>query len=141
MKRALVAAFAGVALWAAAGGCGDCDNSCGSAPIFDLAMGRMDDLWLVKDLTITSAGVVMVGAGAANTFSPSTVTIKPGESVTWSWVSGVHGVVSDTAPKAFADSPTQSSGQYTATFATAGTYPYHCAVHGTMMTGTVVVQP
>ena len=73
-------------------------------------------------------------------WTSSTVTIQHGQSVTWSWVSGVHGVVSDSSPKAFPDSPTQASGQYTATFATAGSYPYHCAVHGAMMTGTIVVQ-
>ena len=138
MMRAAIAAFAGALLLASAG-CNDSCSSCGP-PQFDLAMGRMDDLWVVRDLTITSAGVVMVGAGATNAFSPSTVTIQPGQSVTWSWVSGVHGVVSDSTPKAFPDSPTQASGQYTATFATAGTYPYHCAVHGAMMTGNIVVQ-
>ena len=137
--RALVAACA--ILVAAASGCGDdCASSSCSPPIFDLAMGRMDDLWVVRDLTITSAGVVMVGAGATNSFSPATVTIKARESVTWTWVSGVHGVVSDSTPKAFGDSPTQAAGQYTATFATAGSYGYHCAVHGMMMSGTVVVQ-
>jgi plastocyanin len=137
--RALRAIGAAALLWAASAGCNDNCPSCG-APVFDLAMGRMDDLWVVRDLTITSAGVVMVGAGAANAFAPSTVTIQHGQSVTWSWVSGVHGVVSDSMPKAFADSPTQASGQYTATFATAGSYPYHCAVHGAMMTGNIVVQ-
>jgi plastocyanin len=138
--RALVAACAGAILLAAAGCGDDCASSSCSGPVFDLAVGRMDDLWVVRDLTITSAGVVMVGAGATNSFSPATVTIQAGQSVTWSWVSGLHGVVSDSMPKAFADSPTQASGQYTAMFATAGSYPYHCAVHGVMMSGTVVVQ-
>jgi plastocyanin len=27
------------------------------------------------------------------------------------------------------------------TFPTAGTFPYFCTVHGSMMTGTIVVQP
>ena len=137
--RALHAAGVG-ALLVAAAGCGDsCDNSC-SPPVFDLAMVRVDDLWVVRDLAITSAGIVTVGAGATNSFAPSTVTIKAGQSVTWSWVSGFHSVVSDSTPKAFADSPGQASGQYSATFATAGSYPYHCGVHGAMMSGTVVVQ-
>ena len=140
--RALFAACAGAMLLAAAAaGCGgDCASSSCSGPVFDLAVAPVDDLWVVRDLTITSAGVVTVGAGATNSFSPATVTIQAGQSVTWSWVSGLHGVVSDSAPRAFADSPTQASGQYSATFATAGSYPYHCAVHGAMMSGTVVVQ-
>jgi plastocyanin len=100
----------------------------------------MPDLRVVHDLAITSAAVVTVGAGATNSFAPASVTIHPGQSVTWNWVSGFHGVVSTSAPKAFPDSPQQASGQYTASFATAGSYPYQCSVHGAMMTGTIVVQ-
>jgi len=68
------------------------------------------------------------------------VTIHAGQSVTWNWVSGFHSVISDSAPKAFADSPAQAAGQYTTMFPSAGTYPYHCGIHGAMMSGTVVVQ-
>ena len=119
-----------------------CNNSCDgcSPPIFDLAMMRVDDLWMVRDLTLTSAGVVMVGAGAHNSFAPATVTIQAGQSVTWNWVSGFHSVVSDSTPQAFADSPAQAAGQFTVMFAAAGSYPYHCGVHGAMMSGTVIVQ-
>ena len=143
MIRPAAVARAAAALALAAltvAGCNDsCANSC-SGPVFDLAMGRVSDLAVARDLAITSAGVVTVGAGAANSFTPSTVTIQAGQSVTWNWVSGFHSVVSDSMPKAFADSPGQASGQYTVMFATAGTYPYHCGIHGAMMTGTIVVQ-
>ncbi|NUP56916.1 MAG: hypothetical protein HOQ19_13875 [Gemmatimonadaceae bacterium] len=37
-------------------------------------------------------------------------------------------------------SPTQSEGNYTRAFATAGTYDYHCAIHGAAMSGKIVVQ-
>ena len=104
-------------------------------------MERVSDLAVERDLAITSAGVVTVGFGNGNAFSPATVTIHAGESVTWNWVSGFHSVVSDATPKAFADSPQQGSGQYTVTFPSAGSFPYHCGVHGMMMTGTVVVEP
>jgi len=141
MRAARAAALLASALSSMAVGCSDnCPNNSCSPPVFDLTMRRMDDLSFLGDLAITSAGVVMVGAGAANSFSPSTVTIRAGQSVTWSWVSGFHSVVSDSAPKAFADSPAQASGQFIATFATAGMYPYHCGIHGAMMTGTIVVQ-
>jgi plastocyanin len=134
LTRSLVVACA---LLAAA--CSDtCPGNTCSPPVFDLAMGRMDDLRVVGDLAITSAGVVMVGAGATNAFSPPTVTIQAGQSVTWNWVTGFHSVVSDSTPKAFADSPGQASGQFTVTFPTAGTYPYHCGIHGGMMS--IVVQ-
>lgn len=143
-RRGLVATrglVAAVALGAAALGCGDnCPAITCKAPVFDLTTGRMNDLSSQHDLAIGSAGVVEVGAGAANAFAPSTVMIQAGQSVTWNWVSGFHSVVSDSTPKAFADSPAQAAGQFTVMFATAGTYPYHCGIHGAMMSGTVLVQ-
>jgi plastocyanin len=138
----LVGASIAGAIALATPGCNDaCANNACVAPVFDLRMERVNDLAVTRDLAITSAGVVTVGFGAANAFSPQTVTIHPGESVTWNWVSGFHSVISDSSPKAFPDSPAQASGQYTATFPTAGRYDYHCGIHGAMMTGTVVVAP
>jgi plastocyanin len=129
------------ALGAGALGCSDnCPALTCKAPVFDLTMRPINDLSSQHDLAIGSAGVVEVGAGAANAFAPSTVLIDAGQSVTWNWVSGFHSVVSDSTPKAFADSPAQAAGQYTIMFATAGTYPYHCGIHGAMMSGTVIVQ-
>ena len=140
MKAAALSLLLTAAAALFAGGCTDtCSGVC-TAPVFDLTMGRMDDLGVRRDLAITTAGVVMVGAGAANAFSPSTVTIQAGQSVTWNWVTGFHSVVSDSAPKAFADSPAQASGQFVAMFPTAGTFPYHCGIHGAMMSGTIIVQ-
>ena len=34
----------------------------------------------------------------------------------------------------------QSSGTYARTFTVAGTYPYHCSIHGKAMTGVITVQ-
>ena len=119
------------------GGCGD-DNA--GPPVFDLTMIVDMAQPIVHDLAISSAGVVMVGPGNGNSFAPSTVTIHVGDSVTWNWVTGTHGVVSDDTPPSFDPSPVQSAGQYTWQFANAGTFAYHCAVHGAMMTGTIVVK-
>jgi len=141
MRRARSALFAAAALLATTGACSNnCPGTTCRPPVFDLWMPRMDDLAVTRDLAITTAGVVMVGAGATNAFTPSTLTIHAGDGVTWNWVTGFHSVISDSTPKAFADSPAQASGQFIATFATAGTYPYHCGIHGTMMTGTIVVE-
>jgi plastocyanin len=121
-------------------GCGDdCANSC-SPPVFDLSMVLPVDMGTVPDLSITTAGLVMVGPGGQNVFAPSPVTIQAGQSVTWSWVTGTHSIVSDSQPKAWVDSPTQSTGQFVVAFPTAGTYPYHCGVHGAMMSGSIIVQ-
>ena len=138
--RAALLVGAAAALLLASGACTDsCPSNC-TPPVFDLAMGRMDDLSSLQDLATNAAAIVMVGAGGGNTFTPPTVTIQAGQSVTWRWVTGSHSIVSDSTPQPFADSPIQSSGQFTASFAAAGSYPYHCGIHGTMMTGTIVVQ-
>ena len=42
-------------------------------------------------------------------------------------------------PSGLWDSGLQTSGAFARQFPTPGTFPYFCAVHGSMMTGTVVV--
>jgi plastocyanin len=37
-------------------------------------------------------------------------------------------------------SPEQMTGTFSNTFNTAGSFPYHCQVHGTSMSGTVTVR-
>jgi plastocyanin len=72
-------------------------------------------------------------------FSPASVTIRTGGTVTWTWrSSNLHTVTSNTG--AFDSGTPQSSGTFSHTFATAGSYPYHCEVHGLSMSGTVTVQ-
>jgi plastocyanin len=116
-------------------GCGD-DST--APPRFDLSMPPMLDLAALPDLAINASAVVQVGPGATNAFVPSTVTINAGETVAWRWVTGTHSIVSDAS--AFDSSPVQSSGIFATKFPTAGTFPYHCGIHGQMMTGTIVVQ-
>lgn len=90
---------------------------------------------------------VVVQAGA---FSPTSLTVSPGTTVKWNWdtCSGgdgygsgqtcvSHNVTFDTGNE---NSDTQSSGSFSRTFMSAGTYAYHCTVHGTTMSGKVVVQ-
>ena len=60
-----------------------------------------------------------------------------GAKVTWTWTgAALHSVTFDDG----ATSTTQATGSYSRTFDTAGTYGYHCKVHGTSMSGTVTVQ-
>ena len=85
-----------------------------------------------------------------NTFTPGDLKVTPGTTVTWNWntCSGgdgygtgetcvAHSVVLDDGS---GSSSTQTSGSFTHQFSAAGTYTYHCAVHGTSMSGRVVVQ-
>jgi plastocyanin len=71
-------------------------------------------------------------------FSPSTLTVKVGTTVTWKGVSGAHTVTSDDrAPMQF-DQSIAEGGVVTVTFTQAGTYEYHCSVHKSMR-GKIIV--
>jgi len=71
-------------------------------------------------------------------------TVASGATVTWTWAtpSNGHTVNWDSGPAALPanSGAPQTSGTYTATLTTAGTYHYHCAVHGSAMSGVIVVQ-
>jgi FtsP/CotA-like multicopper oxidase with cupredoxin domain len=75
------------------------------------------------------------------TFDPVTLMINAGDTVTWKWDdSDFHTVSSDTGVW---DSGVHSGGPpfatFSRTFATPGTFPYHCNVHGPSMHGTITV--
>jgi plastocyanin len=71
-------------------------------------------------------------------FSPATLTVKAGTTVTWKGASGSHTVTSDAdSPMAF-DQAISQGGTVTVTFAKAGTYKYHCSIHASMH-GTIIV--
>ena len=70
-------------------------------------------------------------------------TIPAGGTVTWRWVntgSVPHSVQSLPAPSFTSGAVQTGSGStYQQTFTTPGTYRYDCVVHGSLMTGVVVV--
>jgi len=72
-----------------------------------------------------------------NLFTPSALTVTVGTTVTWTWASGAvsHNVTFDDG----VHSGTQSTGTFSRTFTTAGTYQYHCTIHGAAMSGTITV--
>ncbi len=73
-----------------------------------------------------------------NSYSPAGLSVTPGTTVTWQWAPAAveHNVTFDDGPQ----SPTQSSGTFPRTFASAGSFPYHCTIHGaTVMSGTITV--
>lgn len=73
-----------------------------------------------------------------NFFSPTNSTLPEGTTVTWTWNSGgvQHTVTFNDGP----DSGILTSGTYQRTFATAGTYPYICGVHGAGMSGSIIIE-
>jgi amicyanin len=74
------------------------------------------------------------------TFSPPSVTIKAGTTVTWINKDDIpHGIASSN--NAFTKSKAlDTEDSYSFTFTAPGTYQYFCYVHP-RMTGTIVVQP
>jgi plastocyanin len=74
------------------------------------------------------------------THNPAVDTVAVGGTVTWTWASGsIDHSVQSTGSPTFPSSATKATGTHTATFGTAGTYTYDCAVHGPLMTGRIVV--
>jgi len=67
-------------------------------------------------------------------------TIEVGASVTWTWSGSLSHSVQSVGSSSFTSSGIKGSGTYAVQFAAPGTYQYDCAVHGTAMTGTIVVQ-
>lgn len=99
----------------------------------------------------TGGAVTRVTVGWSS-FSPASVTAPVGGMVTWTWETcndtGYTGEACATHNVTFNDasvggSSSQNQGTWSRSFATAGTYGYHCTIHGTPTTGmrgTVTVQ-
>ena len=72
-----------------------------------------------------------------NFYSVSPDTVAVGDLVTWTWAgNSSHSVTFAVGTS----SATQSSGTFQRTFSPAGTYAYHCVVHGLAMSGVIVAQ-
>ncbi len=81
-------------------------------------------------------------AGASGCFSPLSITIPAGTTVTWTNNSSLpHTATSDSGAwtAGTVASPINSGSAASTTFSTAGTFTYHCAIHPSMAHGTVVV--
>jgi plastocyanin len=73
-------------------------------------------------------------------FTPATLTVAVGTTVTWTNRDDIpHTVVSTDDPKAFKSKVLDTDEKFSYTFTKAGAYPYFCSVHP-KMTGTVVVK-
>jgi plastocyanin len=76
--------------------------------------------------------------------NPAVDTVAVNGTVTWTWADAEvlpHSVQSQDTPSFTSSAVMTGPGNtYSFTFTAAGTYQYDCAVHGQLMTGTVVVQ-
>jgi len=81
----------------------------------------------------------VTASSTANIFSPTTVTIAKGGSVTWTIGTRNHNVTFVQTAGAPANIPTATNATATRQFPQAGTFAYVCSLHAGMV-GTVVVQ-
>lgn len=86
---------------------------------------------------VTSASVT--AGSSSDVFTPKTVNLKVGGTVTWSFGGREHNVIFQKVGGAPADIPVTSNAQVSRTFNTAGSYPYDCTLHAGMV-GTITVQ-
>jgi plastocyanin len=95
-----------------------------------LAVGALVVLLVAPANSATSVSV------KDNFFSPKTVTVKKGATVTWKWAGRtVHNVTFRGA----AHSRTQTRGSYSHKFNNKGTFAYRCTIHPGMV-GTIRVK-
>lgn len=70
-------------------------------------------------------------------FTPASITITAGTTITWTNKDvAAHTVTSDT--NLFDSGNISGNGTFSYTFATAGTYPYHCKIHASMTANVIV---
>jgi plastocyanin len=73
-----------------------------------------------------------------NFFSPTSVSIRRGTTVKWTWsnTSNRHNVKVRSGPRKFSSS-TKRSGTYSRKISTAGTYKIYCSIHPSNMKMTI----
>ena len=81
------------------------------------------------------------GATAINVaddyYTPPTTRVLAGTTITWTWTgANSHSVTFEDGTT----SAVQASGTYSRSFPSAGTFNYHCKIHGVAMSGSVTVQ-
>jgi plastocyanin len=96
--------------------------------------GKTSPTVLYANMTFVGRGVIAV---TNNLFTPATFTIRAGDSVTWRWVEGRHGV-EDLTNNLWCAEQTAPASDCSRVFPTAGIYAYRCTRHAAMV-GTITV--
>jgi plastocyanin len=84
-----------------------------------------------KPASAATVNVAVGYYGGLIEFLPSSVTIHPGDQVTWLWLTGFHSTTSGRPgmPNGIWNSGVRSQGTFTHTFNSVGTFPYYCTEH------------
>src|SRR6266516_7695449 len=91
--------------------------------------------------SVTAGPGIQFVSGHNGSSNAAVDTIPIGSTVTWTWTGSLPHSVQSVGSPSFASSSTMTgSGTYAVRFDAPGTYQYDCAVHGQLMTGTIVVR-
>ena len=85
--------------------------------------------------------ITIVGMNGNLSYSPNPATVKVGQTV--AWLNADAMVHTATADVGKFNTGTIGAGATSTpiTMLTAGSFPYHCVIHGFTMTGTLIVTP
>jgi len=90
-----------------------------------------------------SSDVSIVSSSGAGAFSPNPFTISLATQTLVQWGNGTgvsHNLLEDGVAPEFSSGNIAAGGTFSHTFTTAGSYPYHCTIHPSMV-GTITVNP
>ena len=91
--------------------------------------------------SVTAGPGIQYVSGHNGTTNAAVDTIAIGGTVTWTWTGSLPHSVQSVGSTSFASSSTMTgNGTYAVRFDAPGMYQYDCAVHGQLMTGTIVVR-
>src|SRR5207253_9631131 len=91
--------------------------------------------------SVTAGPGIQFVSGHNGTTNAAVDTIAIGGTVTWTWTGSLPHSVQSVGSTSFASSSTMTgSGTYAVRLDAPGTYQYDCAVHGQLMTRTLVAQ-
>ena len=85
----------------------------------------------------TGSGISMMNM----TYSPATKTVAKGTVVTWTNNDGYAHTVTSNDGTTFNSGTIDAGKTYSYTASVAGTFEYHCLIHGIAMSGTLIVNP
>jgi plastocyanin len=120
---------------ATATGCGGGSNSMSSSPASPSATPP------VPTSSPASAAVVIsiVGMNGANSYAPNPATVQVGQAVAWRNADAVAHTATADGGAFDTGSIAPGATSNPITMNTAGSFPYHCTIHGFVMTGTLTV--
>lgn len=95
---------------------------------------------LVATRTVTVGTGIVFTSTHNGTGNPAVDTIATGQTVFWNYTGSLLHTVESTGSPSFSSSGQLNAAGYFFTFPNAGTFQYDCSVHGTGMTGRIVVQ-